>query len=457
MNALYLICGLGFVSLIAEILNLKKGLAPIVMLGLMGAEVLVVLDWNSSLYYYNDMAVFDNFAIAFTALIIVISVLWFWMASDYFRGQSHQTDRTALILFAMVGAVIMVSFNNMAMLFLGIEILSISLYVLAGSKKDSLFSNEAAFKYFLMGSFATGFLLMGMALIYGATGSFHINVIADFLASNTNELPTFFYAGVLLILVGMAFKVSAVPFHFWAPDVYEGSPVAITAFMSTVVKIAAFGAFYRMFSICFDSVQSTWIIILQIMTVLTLVIPNVTAVYQINVKRILAYSSVGHVGYMLLAFVADSTGSAGTIFYYLAAYSFTTIAAFTVLHEVENAKGNSVFDGLYKRNPLLAVVMTIALLSLAGIPPLAGFFGKYLVFAQALANGYPGLVIIAVGTSLVGVFYYFRVIISMFLTNTDDPAFTLSVSRRVLLTLLLLLIVIMGIFPDWMISRLATS
>lgn len=453
MNALYVICGLGFISLVAEIVNLKKGLGIVVMLGLMFSIVLVAMDWGSSLHYYNDMVVFDNFSMAFTGLIIAVSISWFWMAGDYFKGQSHQTDRSALILFAMVGAVIMVSFNNMAMLFLGIEILSISLYALAGSNKESLFSNEAAFKYFLMGSFATGFLLMGIALIYGATGSFHIAIIAEHLSSHTDTLPTFFYGGVILMLVGMAFKISAVPFHFWAPDVYEGSPVTVTAFMSTVVKIAAVAAFYRVFSFCFSSVQSTWITILQVITVLTLVIPNVTAVYQISVKRMLAYSSVGHVGYILLAFIANSTTSPETIFYYLAAYSTASIAAFSVLHEVENAKAG--FNGLYKRSPLLAVVMTIALLSLAGIPPLAGFFGKYLVFAQALQHGYSGLVIIGVFTSLIGVYYYFMVVIAMFLKDSEGEPINISLSSKILMTLLAVLSVMLGLFPDRVISLIA--
>ena len=455
MNGLYLICGLGFISLVAEIANLKKALAATILLGLSAATFLVVIDWNSNLHYYNDMVVFDNFSIAFTTLIIVIAIFWFWMARDYFRAQSHQTDRSALILFSIVGAILMVSFNNMAILFLGIEILSISMYVLAGSKKESLFSNEAAFKYFLMGSFATGFLLMGIALVYGATGSFHIATIANHLAVRSNELPTFFYTGVILMVVGMAFKISVVPFHFWVPDVYEGSPVTITAFMSTVVKIAAIAAFYKVFSVCFSSVQSTWITILQVITVLTLVVSNITAVYQARVKRMLAYSSVGQVGYILLAFIANSATSSGTILYYLASYAVASIATFSVLHEVENANESaSGFNGLYKRNPMLAVVMTIALLSLAGIPPLAGFFAKYMVFAQALDHGYASLVILAVVTSLVGVYYYFQVIIAMFLKEPDGAFIRLSGSSKVLMSLLVVLTLLLGLFPNWLISLL---
>ncbi len=454
MNALYLICGLGFLSLLAEIANLKKALGAVIIVGLCLVTVLIVMDWNTGQHYYNDMVVFDNFSIVFIALIVVISIFWFWMSSDYFRGQSHQTDRSALILFAIAGAVLMISFNNMAMLFLGIEILSISLYALAGSKKESLFSNEASFKYFLMGSFATGFLLMGIALVYGATGSFHVTKIAEYLSSYPSELPIFFYAGVVLMLVGMAFKISAVPFHFWAPDVYEGAPVTITAFMSTVVKIAAIAAFYRVFSFCFSSAQETWITILQVITVLTLVVPNITAVYQGRVKRMLAYSSVGHVGYILLAFISNSTNAPGTIFYYLTAYAIASITAFTVLHEVENTD-HSGFNGLYQRSPMLAVVMTISLLSLAGIPPLAGFFAKYVVFAQAVNHGYTGLVMLGVVTSLIGVYYYFKVIIDMFLKEPAGAAIQLSSSIRTLMGLLALLLLLLGLFPDWLISLLA--
>jgi len=295
---------------------------------------------------------------------------------------------------------------------------------------------------------------MGITLVYGATGSFHIIKIAEQLATHSNDLPVFFYAGVILMLVGMAFKISAVPFHFWAPDVYEGAPVTITAFMSTVVKIAAIAAFYRMFSLCFGAVQSTWIPVLQVMAALTLIIPNITAVFQLRVKRMLAYSSVGHVGYILLAFISNSTTAPGTIFFYLAAYAVASTAAFSVLHEVENS-GTGGFNGLAKRNPLLAVTMTIAMLSLAGIPPLSGFFAKYLVFAQALQHDYTGLVIVAIVTSLIGVYYYFRVIISMYVKNPEGAVIELSVSSKLLMVLLIFLALLMGLLPNWFISLLS--
>ncbi len=451
MNALFVICGLGILSLAAEIFSLKKWLLPVIMAGLAAAILLVTLEFGTSTLHFSEMLLIDNFSLGYMGLICSVSLLWFWMSGGYFKGSSHVTDRSAMVLFTIAGALVMSSFNNMAMLFLGIEILSISLYVLAGSRKESLYSTEAAFKYFLMGSFATGFLLMGIALVYGATGSFQITTIAGFVESHKNELPFFFYAGVLMMFAGLAFKISAAPFHFWAPDVYEGSPTVITALMSTVVKIAAIAAFYRIFSICFSSVQNTWGAALQVITVLTLVIANVTAVYQNNVKRMLAYSSVGHVGYILLGFMSDNKSASGVIFYYLVAYAITSIAAFAILNALEQKRHTVTvenFNGLYKEKPILAVAMTIALLSLAGIPPLPGFFGKYMVFALAIQNGYIALVILAVITSLIGVYYYFRVIIAMFFKEPAYEEITTEPSLTTLVYVLVGLILAVGIFPD---------
>jgi NADH-quinone oxidoreductase subunit N len=452
MNALYIICGLGVASLVAEVVNLRKGLLLRMIAGIAAAAILISSDWNSSIHYFSDMMVFDNMAIAFTILICVIAILWLWMSDQSLvEDQAHATDQIALVLFTIAGAIILTAFNNMAMLFLGIEILSISLYVLAGGKKQNLFSNEASFKYFLMGSFATGFLLMGIALIYGATQSFSLTGIAAYTSAHGSELPGFFYIGVLMMFVGMCFKISAVPFHFWAPDVYEGAPTAITAFMSTIVKVAAFAAFFKVFPVAFASVSSVWLLPLQIIVVLTLVIANVTAVYQQSVKRMLAFSSVGHAGYTLLAIVGGGMHAASTMFYYLAVYSVASIAAFGVVMIMERAEGsNNVesFNGLFKRSPLLAVAMTIALLSLAGIPPLAGFFGKYLVFSVALDNGFLGLVLVGVVTSLIGVYYYFRVIIAMFFNEGNTNEIKISTSQKLLMYLLMLLSVGFGVLPD---------
>jgi NADH-quinone oxidoreductase subunit N len=448
MNALFVICGIGVFSLLAEVFNWKRWVTFVSFIGLLLALGTLLFDWRSVSYFYHGMLFFNRFAMAFTGLILVTSIFWFWMSADFFKGEAHRTDKSALVFFVIAGAVMMVAFSNMAVLFLGIEILSVSLYVLAGSNKENLLSTEASFKYFLMGSFATGFLLFGMTLVYGSTGSFNIAAIAEFISTH-QTLPRFLYIGILLMMVGLAFKISAVPFHLWAPDVYEGSPTPITALMSTVVKIGAFAAFVKIFSVCFVRFNNSLLFFEQGILVSTLVIANVTAVYQTNVKRMLAYSSVGQVGYLLLAFSSDNAHSSGIIFYYLNAYAIASIMAFTVVQIVETNKGSADivnFQGLIKNNPLMAIAMTLALFSLAGIPPLAGFFGKYLVFTLSVSKGFVILTVVAVITSLIGVYYYFKPIVAMFQSGREHIA--ISNSQKLLLSVLIFLNLVIGVFPD---------
>jgi NADH-quinone oxidoreductase subunit N len=456
MNAVYILSGLGIFSLLAEIFNFRRILFPAVLIGLAASALLLILDWNTSQPYYSNMLFFDNYAVAFSIGISTIALLWFMMSKDYFENNTHVTDHFALVLFSLVGAVFMVSYANLAMLFLGIEILSISLYILAGSKMNDLFSNEASFKYFLMGSFATGFLLFGIALVYGVTGSFDLQKIAEVISSGNAKFSSLLYSGILLMMVGLAFKISAVPFHFWAPDVYEGSPTVVTAFMSTIVKMAAFAGFYRLFATSFASVSEQWVDVVQVIAMLTIVVANITAVYQNSVKRMLAFSSVAHAGYMLIALVALNDISDSSILYYILAYSTGSIAAFAVLHNValhnENASVET-FNGLAKRNPFLAFAMTVALLSLAGIPPLAGFFAKYYIFTVAFESGYVAIVLLAVVTSLIGIYYYFRIIIAMYLKSTDTlTPVTVPTLHYITIAICLLASIVLGVFPDLIIQ-----
>lgn len=456
MNSIFVLAGLGIFSLLAEIFNIKRFLFPVVILGLIAAAVLLVFDWNHAGSFYSNMLTFDNYAVAFSIVISLTAMLWFLMSKDYFENNTNITDHFALILFSMVGAVFMVSYSNLAMLFLGIEVLSISLYILAGSNFKNIFSNEASFKYFLMGSFATGFLLFGIALIYGVTASFDLQVIATSISEGAGDRTAWLYAGILMLIVGLAFKISAVPFHFWAPDVYEGAPTVVTAFMSTIVKIAAFAAFFRLFSTCFPTVYEEWVDVVQAITILTLVVSNVTAVYQHSVKRILAYSSVGHAGYLLISLVALNEISSSAILYYSVAYAVASITAFSVLHNVEAEDENAVidsFNGLAKRNPYLAFCMGVALLSLAGIPPLAGFFAKYYLFTVAFESGYVWLVLLAVVTSLIGVYYYFRIIIAMYLKSTEKGIIIqVPLRHTVILAVCVLLSIVFGVFPDLLVG-----
>lgn len=456
MKALILLSSLGVITLLAEIFSFKKVLYPVVLLGIATIFILNAMDWNTNALYFNMMR-FDNYAVAFTGVILLVAFLWFLMAQDFFKEETNKTDHYALVIFALAGAVIMVSYTNMAMLFLGIEILSIPMYILAGSRKEDMLSNESAFKYLIMGAFATGFLLFGIVLIYGATGSFDLGEIAAAIANHPTQIPTIFYVGVLLMLIGLSFKVSAAPFHFWAPDVYQGAPTVITAFMSTIVKTAAFAAFLRLFSTSFASVGSSWQGILWVMAALTLLVGNITAVLQISTKRMLAYSSVAHAGYMLLGLLAGNSFSDSAILTYAAAYSIASIATFCIISIIDHAKGSDgvdAFNGLGKSNPFLALVMTIALLSLAGIPPTAGFFAKYYIFTAAFQAGNVGLVLIAIIASLIGVYYYFRIIIAMFFREGATEKIQVEANHTVLLTLIAILTMALGLFPDYLISLL---
>jgi NADH-quinone oxidoreductase subunit N len=460
MKGLLIISGLGILAMLAEIFKFKKVLYPLVLIGILAAYALGFTEWNANynIEMFSNMIRFDNVALAFSGVILATAFFWFILANDYFE-KDHVTDHFALVLFALVGALMLTAFSNMTTLFLGIEILSIPMYVLAASRKRDLASNEAGFKYLIMGSFASVFLLFGIALIYGATGSFDLMAIRAYISHNGADLPAFFYAGVLLVLVAMLFKVSAAPFHFWAPDVYEGSPTVITALMSTIVKTAAFAAFMRLFLVTFGGVNETWGIVLAVVIALSLVVSNITAATQQSVKRMLAYSSISHAAFMLMAILANNRGmaSVSAILYYSLAYSIGSIAAFTVVYHVSKQESGSsnieAFNGLAKRHPLMAVCMTVAMLSLAGIPVTSGFFAKYFVFSLLIGTSYNWLIILAILTSAVGVYYYFKVIIAMyFKTPAKEDGITIDSSHVVLLLLTTLFTIALGLVPNFVIE-----
>jgi len=295
MKGLLIISGLGILAMLAEIFKFKKLVFPLVLLGVLGAYVGNFMEWNTplSIPAFDNMIAFDKVALAFSGVILATIFFWFIMANDYFENETNVIDHISLVLFAVVGAMMLTAFKNMTTLFLGIEIMSIPLYVLAASKKKDIQSNEAGFKYLIMGSFASAFLLFGIALIYGATGSFDLMQIRAVISAHAaGGMPLFFYAGVVMLLIAMLFKVSAAPFHFWAPDVYQGSPTVITALMSTVVKTAAFAAILRLFLVGFGGVTEIWTQILVCVIALSLVVANFSAAVQSNVKRMLAYSSI---------------------------------------------------------------------------------------------------------------------------------------------------------------------
>lgn len=455
MKSLLLLSGLGLAALAAELFGLKKWLPWLVLAGLLATIGAGIYDWNTDIHYFNNMLGMDNYAILFSILLCGIALLWFFAAKPYFENETNLTDQFALVLFSLTGAFVMVSFNHLVMLFLGIEIMSLSFYVLAGSRKNDLFSNEAALKYFIMGSFSTGFLLFGIALIYGASGSFHTEVIGQ-VFKNPANVNGWVYTGLLLIMIGMIFKISAAPLHFWAPDVYYGSPSMITALMATIGKTAAFAAFYRLFSTSFVMLSGYWVYLLMLIAVLTMFAGNISALVQDKVKRMLAYSSVAHAGYLLLALTAQNKISAAAIGYYLTAYSIASLISFLVLYiATRHSKGEGVevFKRLGKKSRLSAMAMTVAMLSLAGIPPLAGFFGKYYVFASAFMSGHYTLVVLAVVASVISLFYYLRIVIAMYSTDeNEEEQLVLEPAHRFALVMGSGALVVLGVFPEFIIS-----
>ncbi|HAI81166.1 MAG TPA: NADH-quinone oxidoreductase subunit N, partial [Chryseobacterium sp.] len=390
-------------------------------------------------------------AALFTKIAIVITILLFFLGGFSFSNhRSHQSELYALMLFALCGGIVLFGFQNLVTLFLGVEILSIPLYVLAGSNKTDLRSNEASVKYFLMGAFATGFLLFGIALVYGSSGSFDLYKIHQFSLENSKDLM--FNAGAVLMLVALAFKVSMAPFHMWSPDVYQGSPSLITAFMMSVVKISAFFAFFKVMSIGFFGITGEWINIVGVLIIITLFLANVMGLAQSNAKRMLAYSSVSHVGYLGLIFFGLNNLSAYNLAFYLFAYSLATIGVMMCLIWVEKLKRETsynAFKGLAHTEPLLAVAAAISMLSMAGIPLTAGFMGKFSIFAQAIETT-PFLVLVAVLGSAISIAYYLRLIMVMFFPKESS----FKTSERVPLTynivavFIIAALLVLGIFPD---------
>ena len=428
MNALIYTSALGIFCLLAEIFNLRKMVIPIAIAGLLVILGLTFNDWNGD-HTARETAVYnmlkaDGFSMAFSGLLIGLTVLLLLLSSEFYKNEAAKiSDYIALTIFILAGGLAMVSFGNLAMLFLGIEVLSISLYIMAGANKRDKRSNEAGMKYFLMGSFASGLLLLGIALLYGETGSFDIVHIRDYIA--THQPSSMLYVGVALIMMALLFKVSAAPFHFWAPDVYEGAPMLHMAIMATVAKIAAFAAFYRLFSACFVPVMMPFGWVLSAVVALTITIGNLTALQQDSFKRMLAFSGVSNAGYLMLGIVTLYGKTDNAVFFYALAYGVASVAAFAVAIIVSRHTGSEKYDGfngLAKQRPLLALALTVAMLSLAGIPPLAGFFGKYYIFSEAIRNERFWLVLIAIVNSIVGVYYYLRVVYAMYLKEAPEQA-----------------------------------
>ena len=456
MTTLIAIIGLGILCLIFEIFDFRKAIIPISIIGLLAVLGLTISEYDMPNSYYNNMIQVTNFSVTFSSLFIILTIFLVALCHNFY--ENHQTkisDYVAIKIFLLAGAVAMVSFGNLAMFFLGIEILSISLYVLAASDRLSIKSNEAGMKYFLMGSFASGIILFGICLIYGAMGSFDIIEISEL--SRSAELPVWFPIGIILLTIGMLFKVAAVPFHFWAPDVYEGSPTLTTALMSTLVKVVAMATLFKLLSALNADIDSSFQIIIVIVSIASMVVGNIMALKQNNVKRMLAFSGISHAGFMLMALLSLSA-AAGSLLYYAAAYSLSGIAAFSViLYVCKNRDNEDIvnFHGLGKTNPVLAAVLTGSLLSMAGIPIFAGFFAKLVLFNLTIQAGYLVVVIVAVISSIISVGYYFKLILAMYNKEPNEERTGKPFLIYAVAIVSLLLNIILGLFPSLVLDLLA--
>jgi len=407
------------------------------------AELSTIATGDRTVY---GMITISHFSILFNAIAFGATLLYFLLSGSAFeKVGEHVADYFALVFFILAGISLASSFSSLLMLFIAIEIISIPQYILAGSDKRNPKSNEASLKYFLMGSFSTGILLMGITLIYGATGTFSITE----LGLGDGDISPLALCGIILLAFALSFKVSAAPFHFWTPDVYDGAPTVFTSFMATVVKAGSFIAFIRIFHTSFSggALSAHWQLLLSVITAVTLIIGNFTAVFQQSVKRMLAYSSIAQAGFMLFSVIALNQLATQGIVLYAAAYSVATVGVFAVLIKLKDYTFDG-FNGLARTQPLLAVTTTIFLFSLAGIPLTAGFFAKYFVLAAAVQQGnLLWLVIVAVLCAAISAYYYFRVIIAMYFKSGEPEIAEISGGFKFLLVLTAAIVIVLGVFP----------
>ncbi len=409
-------------------------------------------------YSFNDSYIVDHLSLFFICIFTISSALAILLSVEYNEREGIRAgEYYALILFCTVGMILLASSTDMIMIFLGIEIVSICLYVLAGIRRDNLRSNEAALKYFLLGAFATGFLLYGMTMVYGSTGHTNLFKIAEVVQNQSAQSNPLLLMGLVLLIIGFGFKIASVPFHMWAPDVYQGAPTPITAFMAVGPKAAAFAAFFRVFAETFPEMAPSWEILLSTIAVLSMFFGNLGAIMQTNIKRMLAFSSISHAGYILMAVIAKNSLGASSLLFYMLAYAFTTFGIFGIIIllgrkgeenlEIEN------YSGLAYRHPILALSMTVFLLSLGGLPPFAGFIAKFYIFSAAIQEGLVTLVIIAVLNSAISFYYYLKVVVFMYMKE-PEAEFKISLTPLTLFVVFIgvTVTISLGIFPGSIIA-----
>jgi len=442
--------------------RISNGLiAGISLLGVFLGFTTTVLLWGRSELAFSNMLALDNYGLFFNFIFLICTALTILSSMDYFGKMSESVEQPefyTLLLFACSGMMFMAAGTDLITIFLGLETMSISIYVLAGFVKKDVKGNEAAIKYLLLGSFSTGFLLYGIALLFGATGSTNLAAIYKHLSTSVHVSYPMLLFGMALLLVGFGFKIASVPFHMWTPDVYEGAPTAVTAFMSVGVKAAAFAAFLRVFVYALPVLQPNWSAILWVLAILTMTIGNLAALQQENIKRMLAYSSIAHAGYIMIGMVAarHAVDDIGTysILYYLLAYTFMNLGAFIVVilygRQAEDNLSITDYAGVGYKYPVLGAAMAIFMFSLAGIPPTAGFIGKFYIFAAAVKGGFIDLAVIGVINSVLSVYYYLRVTVMIYMHEpvADTPRLQFSSAGILAVTIAAAATLALGIFPE---------
>jgi len=459
----------GLVVMLAESFRGKGERMPmggLAIIGLVGAAASSILLWNRNATSFGVVTA-DNFSIFVNLVIIAVGIMTVVISSQTVdRDHIPSGEYYATLLFAIVGMMLMAQATDLLLLFLALETMSIALYVLTGIRRDQAQSTEAAFKYFLLGAFASSFLLYGVAFLYGVTGSTSLDRVGTMIAAQSMSGNPMILLAVGLLLVGFAFKVAAVPFHMWSPDVYEGAPAVVTGFMSTGVKAAAIAAFARVFLSALEPMIADWAPVLWAIAAATMVVGTVVGVAQTSLKRMLAYSSIAHGGYMLLGILAGNDVGKAAILFYLAAYALTNLGAFGIIALLgsRDRANDDLRDyaGLWHSHPALAALMTMFLLSLGGFPPTAGFIGKWYVFSAAVGAGYYGLATIGVLSSVVSVFFYLRIVVMMYMSDRDARPVPAPVGGLAMAGLVASLagVLYLGILParviDWAQASIAT-
>ncbi len=432
----------------------KGWTALLAALGVLLSMGLTIVNYGRTATGFSNMVIYDGYSFFLNILFLGSCLAGIALAYDYIKRIGiERGEYYTLLLFSTSGMMLMSQANDLIVVFLALELLSIPLYVLAGFARPKAESEEASLKYFLMGAFSGSFVVFGVALVFGATGSTNLSAVIGAIGVQNTDLPLL-TVGAALILVGLGFKVAAVPFHMWTPDVYQGAPSAVTAFMSVGAKAGGFAALLRIFVSAFPSLSTDLTMILWSVSALTMFLGNVVAIAQSNIKRLLAYSSIAHAGYILMALVpyGNSAARADTIsaaLFYLVAYALTSFGAWAVVIALEKSEGQGLalddYAGLARKYPLLAACMAVFMLSFTGIPPTLGFMGKFYLFRTVIEGGYLGLALIGVFTSLISAYYYLRVIVIMYMREGEPIArnefwvkFTAVASAVLLIALTLL-------------------